>query len=169
MCGAYVRLRLWLRRFDCRSYGILKISARVLWHLKKKRKMQFRRFRKLSLSVQSAYLWTDGELICSNITENSILTLYALYGTLIEVKLQRPSQQVEAIRILDSRANVDRYLDQIMLPKEIMPNWNHETSPDRLRLIFTCTETLACKKSLEKVYQFIDDRWTKTAYLERIS
>jgi hypothetical protein len=84
--------------------------------------MQIKRFRKLSLSIQSDYLWTDGELICTNINERSILMLYALYGSLIEVKLQRLGQRVETIKILDDHANVDRYLDDIMLPREIMPN-----------------------------------------------
>jgi uncharacterized protein YggL (DUF469 family) len=92
------------------------------YYTKRRKKMQIKRFRKLSLSVQSDYLWTDGELICTNISERYILMLYALYGSLIEVKLQRLGQRVETIKILDCHANVDRYLDDIMLPREIMPN-----------------------------------------------
>ena len=84
--------------------------------------MQMKRFGNLSLNIQSDYLWTDGELICSHIDDRAILMLYALYGSLIEVRLQRLTQHVESIQILDSHANLDRYLGEIMLPREIMPN-----------------------------------------------
>ncbi len=85
------------------------------------RKRKIGKFKKLSLSVQSAYLWTDGEIISTNYMGNAMFLLYAMYGHMVEVKLKRNSKQIEAITILDFHANLDRYLDKIELPEEILP------------------------------------------------
>lgn len=87
----------------------------------RRKKMQIERFKRLSLSVQSSYLFIEGEHICTSTNEYYVCKLYTLYGRLIEVKLCRIKKQVETISVLDHYSNVDRYLDQIMLPKEIMP------------------------------------------------
>lgn len=83
--------------------------------------MQIERFKRLSLSVQSSYLFIEGEHICTSTKVSSVCKLYTLYGHLIEVKLCQEKKQVETIRVLNHHANIDRYLDQIVLPKEIMP------------------------------------------------
>jgi len=52
---------------------------------------------------------------------NAMFLLYAMYGHMVEVKLKRNSKQIEAITILDFHANLDRYLDKIELPEEMLP------------------------------------------------
>lgn len=86
-----------------------------------RKKKQIEQFKRFSLSVKSSYLFIEGEYICSSIGERYTRKLYSLHGHLIEVRLCRIKNQVETIQVLKNQTNLDLYLDNILLPQEIMP------------------------------------------------
>ncbi len=78
------------------------------------------KFRNLSMSIQSSYLWISGEYLGKIDDNSTTFILYALYGFFVEVEFAPDSDQVENIKILDADQVIKKYLNQITLPEKLI-------------------------------------------------
>jgi hypothetical protein len=81
--------------------------------------MNQNKFDKSDFQRRSIYLFQEGEYISNRIYYNHIVTLYSLNGYFVEVHYEPDSNAIDKIKSVRNEKVLDRYLDNISIPKFI--------------------------------------------------
>jgi hypothetical protein len=81
--------------------------------------MNATKFRELSLSNQSLFLWEQGVHLCSKKAPLFLVHLYAIKNFYVEVYFSYNLCRIERIHVLDGSAGLDTYLLDIPMPANL--------------------------------------------------
>jgi hypothetical protein len=73
-------------------------------------------FDKLSVSIQTCFLWAEGQHLCTLSQENEYKKLYIIYNFFVEVSFKGGTEDIAAIHVLYTDEDVMPYLESIHLP-----------------------------------------------------
>lgn len=77
-------------------------------------------FDKLSLSIQTCFLWAEGQHLCTVNTAHECKKLYIIYDFFVEISFQKASEDIKSIDVLYYEKDLDPYLENIFLPEDLI-------------------------------------------------